>query len=232
MNHQEAVQSNAAEKYFLGELSGDLCEQFEEHYFDCLECAENLKLLASFAGASRICFKEKADHKMPKRFEGTWHKSWFAWLQPAVAAPAILLLAAVAIFQATGVIPSLRERIQEPQLGQVYESEFRLQGIVRGENITKIAIRPNETFGLELDFTPAGIFPSYKADLTDRSGISVRTFDISGDMANRTIKLAIPGEGLHPGPYELIFVGRNAAGKAESKSNAVLRLPFIIDFRS
>jgi hypothetical protein len=37
MDHETAVRMSAAERYFLGELSGDDREGFEEHLFLCPE---------------------------------------------------------------------------------------------------------------------------------------------------------------------------------------------------
>jgi len=34
MDHSEVVRLKVVEKYILGELTADLREQFEEHYFD------------------------------------------------------------------------------------------------------------------------------------------------------------------------------------------------------
>ncbi|MFZ1030822.1 MAG: hypothetical protein WAN72_02440, partial [Candidatus Acidiferrales bacterium] len=53
MEHTEAVQLKAAERYVLGELTGDLRAQYEDHYFGCAECAADLKLAAMFAANTR-----------------------------------------------------------------------------------------------------------------------------------------------------------------------------------
>ncbi len=50
---------HAAEKYVLGEMTGDLREQFEEHYFDCLECALDVRTAAAFIAASKEVFAEE-----------------------------------------------------------------------------------------------------------------------------------------------------------------------------
>ena len=39
MNHTEAVEQMAAEGYLLNELTPDARDAFEEHVFDCAECA-------------------------------------------------------------------------------------------------------------------------------------------------------------------------------------------------
>src|SRR5260370_16321693 len=62
MDHNEAIRLQAAVKYVLGELSQVQREEYEEHYFDCAECAIDLKALATFADTTReVLRQEKAD---------------------------------------------------------------------------------------------------------------------------------------------------------------------------
>src|SRR5688500_6709788 len=44
MTHTEAVRSEAAERYLLDELSEAERFAFEEHYFECSECAEGVRM--------------------------------------------------------------------------------------------------------------------------------------------------------------------------------------------
>ena len=53
MEHLQAIQLKAAERYVLGELPSDLREQYEEHFFDCAECAEALSVAAAFVENTR-----------------------------------------------------------------------------------------------------------------------------------------------------------------------------------
>jgi anti-sigma factor RsiW len=48
MNHDDAVQLTAVESYILGELPSAVRDEFEEHFFECTECAEELRLTAAF----------------------------------------------------------------------------------------------------------------------------------------------------------------------------------------
>jgi anti-sigma factor RsiW len=50
---------HAAEKYLLGELAPEVREQFEEHYFECEACANDVKAGAAFIDGARVLFKEK-----------------------------------------------------------------------------------------------------------------------------------------------------------------------------
>jgi len=52
MDHNEALRLHAVEKYALGELPPSLRNEFEEHYFECEECAEDVKAAAEFVERS------------------------------------------------------------------------------------------------------------------------------------------------------------------------------------
>src|SRR5437899_1549015 len=45
MDHNEALQLQAAGKYVLGKLSPPLRDEFEEHFFDCQECARHVQAI-------------------------------------------------------------------------------------------------------------------------------------------------------------------------------------------
>jgi hypothetical protein len=59
MDHEDAVRLQAAEKYVLGELAQELCEAYEEHYFDCQQCATAVIATATFVDGARDIFKEE-----------------------------------------------------------------------------------------------------------------------------------------------------------------------------
>ena len=54
MDHNEAVRIQATEKYVLGELSPPLRDEFEEHFFECQECALDVKAAAGFVDNARV----------------------------------------------------------------------------------------------------------------------------------------------------------------------------------
>jgi len=231
MDHLEVVRLKAAEKYALGELPPDLREEYEDHYIDCAECTRDLKALATFVTASQMVFQERAVSKAPLHGIRTEPASWFSWLRPAIAVPAIAALAAIVIFQSTVTIPSAKERATSQGVAQVYETSYRVQATTRGENIVKVSIRPSESFALDFDFTPAQIFHSYKGNLVDSSGQAVLTFDLEGEKANKEVHLVIPGGKVHPGEYELVFSGDNGTVNQSPKANEVQRFAFAVEFR-
>ena len=57
MDHYEALQLQAVEKYVLGELPPPLRNDFEEHFFECQECAQNVKAAAEFVDNVRAVLR-------------------------------------------------------------------------------------------------------------------------------------------------------------------------------
>src|SRR5258708_19683589 len=92
MDHNEATQQQAAIKYVLGELSQVQRDAYEEHYFDCAECAIDIKALATFADTAReTLLQERRLQEGRKSVVAdpvpapAW---WFACLTPILALPA------------------------------------------------------------------------------------------------------------------------------------------------
>jgi Putative zinc-finger len=54
MGHDEAVRTLATEKYLLGELDPELCDQFEAHVFACQHCAFDLWAAATFLKYAKV----------------------------------------------------------------------------------------------------------------------------------------------------------------------------------
>ena len=88
MEHSEAISSKAAERYLLGELDDADAEAFEEHFFECAECADDVRDEAVLLETGRAIAREpKKPNVVPiaRRNAPRW-----GWLQ--VAAAAILVI--------------------------------------------------------------------------------------------------------------------------------------------
>jgi hypothetical protein len=232
MDHKDVVRLNTAEKYVLGELSPELRDEFEDHYFDCRECAADVQALTTFMTASRQILAEqptKAPAQPPSAKEE--RQGWFRWLRPAISIPAIAALAAALIFQAAVTIPHLKEQIGKQQTAQVYESSYHLQGVTRGDITSKISVKPYESFALDFDFTPSQSFPSYTGTLQDAAGQTVLQFNVNAASANKELHLVVPGDRIRPGTYQLIFTGENGNSNPEQKGTEVTRLTFVVEFQ-
>jgi len=229
MDHLEALRLQAAEKYVLGELPPELREQFEEHYFDCAECTQDLKALTTFVTAGRMVFEEtKSSSPAPARESRPRRSGWFNWLRPMVAVPAIAILAAIIVFQNAVTIPRAKKQHELQSVAEVYESSFHLQGATRGGNIAKVMLRPKESFALDFDFTPAQVYASYSGALVDTSGRPVMSFDINGEQTNKELHVVIPGGIVRAGNYEVVVFGGNGIRKEGGQNGEVFRVPFVV----
>jgi Putative zinc-finger len=230
MDHSEAVRLKAVERYILGEFSPEEREKFEEHYFDCPECATEIKALARIRNASRLILEEDAAAEVSSREKRT-DRGWFAWLKPVVTIPAIAGLAAIIVWQAAVTIPRLKKQAAPGEIAQVYGSSYRVQGSTRSGNTSKLMVTPNETFGLDFDFTPSSSFERYQGSLVDPQGKSILTFGLGAQAANKELHLVVPAGLLNSGNYELVFVGQNGTNDSSPATNEVQRLSFAIEVR-
>lgn len=225
MNHSEVVAQKIAERYVLGELPPELREQFEEHYFDCAECAADLEALATLMRAGKAVSEEGTNLAEVRPTRMVAKPGWFTWLRPIVAVPVIASLAAVIVLQNVGFIPRMG-KFGASRVAEVYITSYRLQGQTRGVD-SKIVVNTHEAFGLAFDFTPTESFPSYQGTLLDPAGEPVLRFVISGGEANKELHLLVPSGTVRAGNYSLVFTGENAGSSKE-----VQRLRFAVEVGS
>lgn len=102
MDHEIAIQNQAAERYVLGEMDQQERDAFEEHFFSCEACAGDVRATTDFADAARAIFRERPSFVQPSR-------RWLAWPIPSLAWAAAAALCLIVIgYQNVAVIPGLR----------------------------------------------------------------------------------------------------------------------------
>src|SRR5215470_11161944 len=176
MDHTEAVKLQAVEKYILGELTPPLRDEFEAHYFDCMECSLNLRSGVAFAAASRQYFAEAAAHAV---VVPTPRRDWFAWFKPLVAVPVFAALLLIIGYQNFVTIPHLK---QAGAGVAAVNPWFSLRASnVRGAAGEKFEIRPGQAFTLFVDVTEVSkaTDSSFLLQLKDSSGKIMGTSSVS-----------------------------------------------------
>ncbi len=97
MDHKEAIQQMAAERYLLDEMTPELRESFEEHAFDCPECSLDLRAGAAFITVAKAELPKLVDSSptpsTPAQKPAIKKANWFMWLRPAFVIPAFASLA-------------------------------------------------------------------------------------------------------------------------------------------
>lgn len=233
MDHNEAVRLHAAEKYLLGEFNPAQRDEYEEHYFDCPECAEELRVTVAFVESAKQVARElvvkAADSKgfMPPT------RGWFAWLKPVFAIPVFAALVVLVGYQNAVTIPKLKGPSSES--AQIVRSTAHLLGSTRGGSddggpAAKLQVRRGESFILDFDFTPSRTLSSYSWQLQDKDGHTVKNGVMPGENTNQAVRLAVIGGVDKPGRYSLVFFASDFGNRQSSNENEVQRLAFSVEF--
>ena len=218
MDHSEAIQQMIAERYLLDELTPDMRESFEEHLFDCPECALDLRAGAAFVAEAKAQLPSLAgaapvpslprSRKLQVRRE--W---WLSWLQPAFAVPAFATLLLVLGYQNLVTYPGLRAAASQPRL----LPWAPLHGAMRDGAPLTITADHRQGVALPVDL-PAPSSPeayaAYSLDLYDPQGKLAWTgiATAPNESGAQRLSLVIPGAMLQSGAYSLVVSGAGAHG--------------------
>jgi hypothetical protein len=201
MNHEQAIQEMATERYLLDELSPELREAFEEHLFDCPECALDLRAGNVFMNEAKSQLpamtapsKSVAERTAEKK---PW---WSVFVMPAFAAPVFAALMALVVFQNVSTIPALRSAATQPRI----IAPSSLHADTRGAEATLVQADRKQGAAVLIDL-PQG-YSSYQIALNDPQGKQVWTKSVAAPDAG-TLALSIPGMGLKEGSYTLSLAG-------------------------
>jgi len=228
MDHNEAIRLQAAVKYVLGELSPVQREEYEEHYFDCGECAVDIKALATFTDTTREVLRRERESQLAKDLVPA-RGGWLRWLQPVVAVPAMAALLLIIAYQNAVTIPKAREEATSGAAQVFVTSRTAKMAVVRGsDELTKLSARPNESLPIKFDFTPSPVSDAYVCQLQEESGRSVLQVRLPGSFTNKEVNLVVPPNRVKAGKYTLVFTADPGATGQPTK-NEVLRLSFAIE---
>ena len=217
MDHDEAVRQKATERYLLDELDPELRDQFEEHLFDCQDCALDVRAAAMFVEQTKVVLAEppaaEARVSAPVPAKETAARGWFAWLRPALAIPVLALLAVIG-YQNLVTYPHLMEAANQPQVGPWASVNVS----TRGTAPTTIKAHPGEGFGLLVNLPPEDGFASYTADLYNPAGKLEWSGPIAAPTAEEGRQIYIPGGHRQSGIYTLVVKGITATGESKEIS--------------
>jgi hypothetical protein len=230
MDHSEAIQLKAAERYLLGELTGTEREQYEEHFFGCHECAQDVQAGAVFMDNAREVLASET-MVAPVVAAQPREQSWFSFfLRPAFAAPALALLLLVAAYQNVIVIPRLKTALGQATEPQVLSSFSLIAENSRGGAPLTIRVPLNKQFSLFLDIPPGNQFPYYNCELLAESGKAEFSVKVLSTAAKDTIQLLVPASRLSAGKHVLIVRGSGLLEGAGAAQSEVARYSFILQF--
>jgi hypothetical protein len=203
MKHDEAIRSGAAERYALHELSPGEREAFEEHFFDCPECANAVRIEMAFAANVRAVLRElRAERQQALAAARFWEK-WREWfrLRPAMA---LSFAANLALAAGLGYFVLIRtQKASQPRLIASYFAP----GPAKGAE-TVHAIAAGETV-YQVRFDILGQRnPSYAYEILDAAGKRESSGSLKAPPGeDDSLNLQIPVESLSAGVHTLVVRG-------------------------
>jgi hypothetical protein len=208
MDHETAIRLNATERYFLGELPAEDRDAFEEHYFECEECAADVQAMTIFAANAREVFRQ--ERSGPPRADppampaGVLSRHRVLWISAALN----LCLLAVSGYIWFGVQPQIRRELAEAKAPQ-FVQDVSVLGVARGPgDLREIAAA---TRRIVFSFYLREPFQSFAYQLKPESGpVQPRqTLPAPPKEDSAESHLSISTAGLEPGVYEIAIWGIN-----------------------
>jgi hypothetical protein len=210
MDHQEATRLMAVEKYLLKELPPESREEFEEHYFDCFECAADLRATEAFLDAAK---SELEAAPLARPLSQAKKKSPFAFLwTPAFAIPVFALLLLVIVYQNLMVYPRYSSEIAQLKTPGILPALSMAGSNSRGGELPSITVPSGKPFLLLVDIPTQDQFSSYTCSLESPSGAIAFTLQVSVQQAKDTVSIGVPAGDRNPGTYTLIVRGNPNSG--------------------
>lgn len=216
MNHEEALRVGAVEKYLLNEMPPPERDEFEEHYFECPECALDLKTAAAFLDTA------KQELGRPHRGGGTpqpARKPWYELLwSPAFAGPAFAMLLLVIVYQNTVVLPRVAAGAAHSTVPEVLIPLSLIGANSRGGAVPAVTVNRSGSLVLSVDVPTSDRYSTYDCVLIAPSGTVVWSLPVTAEQARDTLAVRVPSESLTGGEYRLIVRGQAASSAADLAS--------------
>jgi hypothetical protein len=231
MQHEDAMRTHAAERYLLGEMTPDERELYEEHYFSCDRCGQELSVTVAFldnargvlrpggepAGVSPLArVGEQRSIRQPREEdrERWWQRLFDVHpqrLTPALGLAVVLLLSVVG-YQQLLVIPGLRQQLASRDAAQGVPA-VALRSAARGAG-PRLVIGPTDTYAvLQADLFSERPVQRYAAAILSADGRERFSTTLAAPEAGVPVTLLVPVRDLATGDYTLVIHELDATGR-------------------
>jgi hypothetical protein len=212
MNHQEVLQELAVERYLLGELSGASRDSFEEHLFECSECAMDVKMGVTFINAARTEVNVPRRVAVPRAERVRGWTSWFT--SPWVLGPTLAMCLLALCFQIFILQPRLRQELAQVQTPSVLNPLVLANAGARGDSVPEIVAPEHGSFVISLDVPATDGFSSYLCSLYAPGGSLLWRITVSPEQARDALLVNVPTSKTKEGLNTFLIQGLPAAGSA------------------
>jgi hypothetical protein len=224
MDHEVVVRQKITEQYLLDELDSDARDEFEEHFFDCPDCAMDVRAGSSLVDHLKKVLAKTRETKEEKDVYNPGYRSgargWLGWLNPSFAAPVLALLLLVVGYQNLVVYPGLRKAADRPQVlpwASVNTGTWGSGGPV-------LTAHPGEGFLLFVRVPPEDGYTNYTAELFNPSGVREWSLAIPASYGQDQWPLRVPPANREAGSYVLALRGVTSTGESKEVGRASFEL--------
>jgi len=211
MDHTAVVREKMTERYLLNELDSHIRDEFEEHYFDCPECALDVTAGFQFVEQSKMILAERSE-PIPIRSTAAprpGSRGWLDWFRPAFAAQVLALLLLVAGYQNLVTLPGLRAALKQPQILPAVSVNMGTWGAGGAPT----AVPEGKGLLLFVRIPPDGAYVRYTADLHSPSGKLEASFTITPAAGQDQWPVSVPALHREAGTYTMAVHGVTKGGE-------------------
>lgn len=219
MDHTAVVRGKMTERYLLNELDSPVRDEFEEHYFDCPECALDVSAGLQFVEQTRVVLAQKSQ-PIPIRAASPspTPRGWFAWLRPAFAVPALALLLLVTGYQNLVTYPALQAELNQPRIFPAVSVNVGVYGAVPKP------VPEGKGVILSLRIPPDAEYARYAVDLHSPAGKPVSSFTVTAAAGQDQWSVTLPGVVREAGTYTMTIHGITTGGESKDLSTTSFQL--------
>jgi hypothetical protein len=225
MNHQDALQEMSVERYLLGELKGASLERFEEHLFECPECAADVKAGVAFIDGARaeLDASRKAAAAQIER-----SRSWTSWFtSPWTLGPALAACALALCFETFVVQPRMKVEMARAETPAVLNPLVLANAGARGgDGAPAIIASEHGSFAVSLDVPTLGGFSSYRCTLLAPNGSPLWQTALSAEQARDAVLINVPTDKVKDGQNTFLIQGLPTGGAADGTLVDLARYQF------
>jgi hypothetical protein len=232
MEHHYAVKNHLVEQYLLNDMSPEERDAFEEHFFDCTECAMELRATNSFLHAARAEFLRTHEVAVIDSYKASQPKSTFknilTW-RPAFAVAALAACLVVMVYQNVVTVPHLRNQIASVDVPAVLPSLSLVSGNSRGGSVPEIALNGARSLVLQVDIPTEDRYSGYTCSLYTPQNQLIWTVPVSAEQAKNTVSIRAPITSRIDGTYLLkIQANQNQSSTSLASIVNLANYPFTI----
>ena len=225
MDHGEAIQMMAAERYLLNELAPEEREAFEQHMFSCHECSLDIRAGAAFINEAKVQLPRLDSRPSSQPTEAAppknqARKRWsFLW-RPAFVMPAFAAMLAVIAYQNFSTFPSLRSAASEPKLAFTNPIHVGTRGAAH------TPVQADHAGGLALALDLPSTYSTYRFDLNDQGGKQFWTHTVTAGSDKGIVSLLIPASALRTDSFTLTISGITPQNERVEVDRRILDVQF------